>query len=56
MYYEVGHVPNKVGGEADVEEHAEDIEDLLSSVCRVDIPVANGGKGGERPIHGIGVA
>ena len=53
---EVGHVADEVGGEADVEEHEEYREHLLPGVPRMQVSVADGGEGGDGPVHGVGVA
>lgn len=53
---EVGHVADEVGSEAEVEEHVEDDEDHLNGVDGVKVAVADGGHGGDRPVHGGDVA
>lgn len=49
---EIGHVADQIGGEAEVEEHVEDDEDHLDGVDGVEVAVADGGHGGDGPVHG----
>ncbi len=53
---EVGHVADDVGGEAEVEEHVGGGEDHLAGVLGVHVAVADGGEGGDGPVHGGDVA
>jgi hypothetical protein len=48
----VGHVADDVGGEAEVEEHVGGGVDHLSGVLGVHVAVADGGEGGDEPVHG----
>jgi hypothetical protein len=53
---EVGHVADEVGGEPEVEEHVENVEDHLDVVLGVQVAVADGGHGGDGPVDGRDVA
>ena len=51
MDNQVGHVTDQVSGEAEVEEHVEDVEDHLPRVDGVKISVPDGGESGDGPVH-----
>lgn len=53
---QVGHVPDQIRGQPEVEQHVEDVEDHLPRVHRVEIAIAHGGEGGDRPVHRCHIA
>lgn len=48
---QIGHVSDQVGGEANVEENVKGVEELLLRVLGVQVAVADGGEGGNGPVH-----
>jgi len=56
LYYKVGHVHDKIGVEANIDDHEEETEHFLPGISSINIPIADSAERGDGPVQGVDIA
>lgn len=56
MNHQICHVSDNICSEADVKQHVKYIENFLCCIFCMQISIANGSKGYNRPVHGVSIS